>query len=401
MIGSRGLQGEEGFRGAVVRFRSRTSPPMSVDDDRPGSRQSRRELRAAVEATHDALRYDDLDEEVLPRLTRVLGASHTMLFQFDQHGAPDAMAGSLVEHIGAYSQEMFVQDPLQRALMVKPPKRGAVHTEDGLDWPDFLSSSAYHEFYNPLGMQQLRGIWITDVPYGTPGMTGVLISRRLRDGPFPEFADDALATLLPALEALRRRHLRLDAEKTRRARVSSAIGDLLPWPCLLIDRRGEVHWSAPEVTLLKQRTGIPEARLHAMLAGHVARLLRRSPADRAPAPICLELGDVEDRVRLTISRCERYPELAIVAFMPKDAGPRQLAALASRHALTPAEQRILQSLAAGGSNRMIAQELHVSLDTVKTHVQRVLAKLGVSSRTQAAVRVLEGLHWGTGAEGDE
>jgi DNA-binding NarL/FixJ family response regulator len=53
--------------------------------------------------------------------------------------------------------------------------------------------------------------------------------------------------------------------------------------------------------------------------------------------------------------------------------------------LTPREHEILAELARGHSNREIARALHLSEKTVKTHVSAVLAKLGLSDRTQAAL----------------
>jgi LuxR family maltose regulon positive regulatory protein len=54
--------------------------------------------------------------------------------------------------------------------------------------------------------------------------------------------------------------------------------------------------------------------------------------------------------------------------------------------LSEREQEILQLIAAGQSNREIAQHLIVGLNTVKTHVKSIYAKLDVYSRTQALVR---------------
>ena len=60
--------------------------------------------------------------------------------------------------------------------------------------------------------------------------------------------------------------------------------------------------------------------------------------------------------------------------------------------LTNREREILALIANGRSNKRIALELGISEKTVKAHVGRVLAKLGVSDRTQAAVlAVREGL----------
>ena len=63
-----------------------------------------------------------------------------------------------------------------------------------------------------------------------------------------------------------------------------------------------------------------------------------------------------------------------------------------RERLTPREREVLELIANGRSNKLIALELGISEKTVKAHVGRVLAKLGVADRTQAALlAVREGL----------
>ena len=53
--------------------------------------------------------------------------------------------------------------------------------------------------------------------------------------------------------------------------------------------------------------------------------------------------------------------------------------------LTPREQEVLDLIGRGYANKRIALELGIAEKTVKTHVSHVLAKLGVSDRTQAAL----------------
>ncbi|KQV89350.1 LuxR C-terminal-related transcriptional regulator [Pelomonas sp. Root1237] len=53
--------------------------------------------------------------------------------------------------------------------------------------------------------------------------------------------------------------------------------------------------------------------------------------------------------------------------------------------LTPRQKHVLHLLTQGLSNKLIARELGVSVDTVKDHVAAVLRALGVNSRTQAVV----------------
>lgn len=57
--------------------------------------------------------------------------------------------------------------------------------------------------------------------------------------------------------------------------------------------------------------------------------------------------------------------------------------------LSPREQEVLALLALGRTNAEIGEQLFLSVDTVKTYVRRVFAKLGVNNRTQAAMHAAE------------
>ncbi len=54
--------------------------------------------------------------------------------------------------------------------------------------------------------------------------------------------------------------------------------------------------------------------------------------------------------------------------------------------LTPRERQVLNLVATGMSNRLIGETLGITTGTAKAHVERVIGKLGVADRTQAAVR---------------
>ncbi|HEY1370738.1 MAG TPA: LuxR C-terminal-related transcriptional regulator [Gaiellaceae bacterium] len=103
------------------------------------------------------------------------------------------------------------------------------------------------------------------------------------------------------------------------------------------------------------------------------------------AHACRALGD-DDTAALEL-------EAARTVFAQLGAGP-DLAALAApaerdMHGLTQRELEVLRLVAAGRSNREIAAELVVSEHTVARHVQNILAKLSVSSRTGATAFAFE------------
>ncbi|MDQ7803185.1 response regulator transcription factor [Amycolatopsis sp. A133] len=99
------------------------------------------------------------------------------------------------------------------------------------------------------------------------------------------------------------------------------------------------------------------------------------------------------------------PEEIVAAIRTVVAGesllfPAAIRRLAARHAppagdglasagLTEREREVLRLMAVGLSNVEIAGELYLGIQTVKTHVGNVLAKLGVRDRTQAVIRAYE------------
>lgn len=64
---------------------------------------------------------------------------------------------------------------------------------------------------------------------------------------------------------------------------------------------------------------------------------------------------------------------------------REVRAPESPESLTERETEVLRLLAMGKANKEIARALTIGEQTVKTHVSNILAKLGVQSRTQAAL----------------
>ncbi|WP_051063347.1 response regulator transcription factor [Ilumatobacter nonamiensis] len=76
-----------------------------------------------------------------------------------------------------------------------------------------------------------------------------------------------------------------------------------------------------------------------------------------------------------LERVHRGDPVGVDPTNPADVGPT----------LTEREREVLALLARGATNREIADELYLSVDTIKTHVRKVFTKLAVSNRTQAAL----------------
>jgi DNA-binding CsgD family transcriptional regulator len=104
---------------------------------------------------------------------------------------------------------------------------------------------------------------------------------------------------------------------------------------------------------------------------------------------CRELGDRDsatmelEAARSSFRQLGAAPDLARVEALSPTAGPK------APMGLTRREVEVLALLATGKTNREIADVLVISEHTVARHVQNILAKLGVSSRTAASAFAFE------------
>lgn len=118
----------------------------------------------------------------------------------------------------------------------------------------------------------------------------------------------------------------------------------------------------------------------ALRAGASGFLLKTTPpAELAAAVRACHRGDLLFAPTVTRRLVETYVRRA----PPTGEVPDRL------HALTPRELDVLREVARGLSNAEIAARLYLGEATVKTHVTRVLAKLGLRDRVQAVVVAYE------------
>jgi len=121
----------------------------------------------------------------------------------------------------------------------------------------------------------------------------------------------------------------------------------------------------------------------ALRAGAQGYLLKdMEPEDLVPALEAAVRGEsvVAGEMVGTLARIVQG-DAAAEAEAPRPANPFAL--------LTPRETEILECIADGSSNKMIARALAITDGTVKMHVKSILRKLGMRSRVEAAVAAVE------------
>ncbi|HEY8723335.1 MAG TPA: response regulator transcription factor [Gaiellaceae bacterium] len=119
----------------------------------------------------------------------------------------------------------------------------------------------------------------------------------------------------------------------------------------------------------------------ALRAGASGFLLKDTPPEQLVSAIYV-IAQGEALLSPSITR-------RVISEFVKGRGPKQQAQFPRLQDLTARELEVMKAIARGLSNAEIAKELFVSETTVKTHVARILMKLGLRDRVQAVVLAYE------------
>ena len=151
-----------------------------------------------------------------------------------------------------------------------------------------------------------------------------------------------------------------------------------------IEATGRIKARLPEVEVIALTSFIEEARVVAAIeAGASGFLLKDAEADELAAAIrAAAAGEVhlDPAIAGIVARRMRDGGRASGA---GNGGPAGIGALTTR------ERDVLARVARGLPNRQIADDLGITERTARTHVSNILAKLGLASRTQAALLAVQ------------
>jgi DNA-binding CsgD family transcriptional regulator len=292
-------------------------------------------------------------------------------------------------------QEVAAQVDVMAELMHEHPLIVyTAETGDGsaMKISDFLTTEEWHrrriyrEVFQHIGMEHQIAVGL---PAVLPRLTAIALNRNELGDDFDE-RDRLVLNLL-------RPHLAQSHEQVRERErlgrmlgtVTGALGDTGAHVIALDPQPGDVTPGA--LVLLYRYFGRPgahdpfPARLSRWLEAQ-RRVAHAAAGDDLPGPLA-PIAVTRDGRRLVVRYLPATPTTQEALLLDERSSPVEAGEL-ERLGLTRREAEVLQLLGTGATNAALADQLHVSSSTVKTHLENIYRKLGAQSRAQAVAMAL-------------
>jgi DNA-binding CsgD family transcriptional regulator len=331
---------------------------------------------------HDALAATDLDS-----LTAMLAKRMPKLIDTEvgAYNEADPRRGRFVARMtepGAFNSEHFRawaehahQNPLVNHVLDNPDDLSVNRISDFIDHPTFQNTGLCAELYTPLRVE-----YQIAMPF--PVMDGAAVAMSFnREIDYTDREREILRLAQPCLIATYRNAQRLTDLHTGQQ-------DLLTWlesshsPVAILTLRGRILGAAPGVIDVIDRFASDPKRKHDRLPDTIVRWWRRAiaaPEPGSPTVAPLSLRRDDDVLRLTAIRTASGHDGILALQIAKAA----TTATGESLKLTYREIEVFRAVGRGMNNKAIAVAFGLSVRTVEKHVENLLNKLGVKSRTAA------------------
>ena len=341
-------------------------------------------------AASESLRIDQLDQEAIPKMARLLKASTTAFFRFDEQGILYPIGGTLFNDVPQYTAHYLAKDPIWEIIMKADPRLTVFCPVQAMGAKRFRQSAAYHEHYRFYEMEDLCLLRFTAPSFGTPGTIGVLLGRNSRESGFSQQDINIAHRLLPAFASAVRRMERFEILENEWLGLEALIQKTATQPCLAMDLNGHLLWISGPARFLLGPNFDPKKHMPEKLVASVKNLGRialkevATQGDFPTTELTLTFHDGR-KTLVNLSRCRASNGAPVVlAFFHESARPGEShSQVVHSWGLSPTEMRVLEHLVLGLSNSSIAARLFVSIETVRTHVKHILEKLQASTRGEA------------------
>jgi DNA-binding CsgD family transcriptional regulator len=347
-------------------------------------------VEAATAAASDAISLDELSAHAQPALSEAVGACDGILFSFDRDGLPFGI-GKAQWAMSEYVRRGYIHDD-PHARVGRRDDAVVRVASDLIERQELHRSRAYREFFAREHVEYAANLRLTPEVFGEPGAACLLMMRRADQTDFTRAEAEVMSAVMPAFQSAARRHARIQESLAKGKMLETVVETLIGEPVVVFDQQGRPIWRSDRA----HEVGCSAGPVSMKLSDEARRLAAAAQRERngRASKMGLELphngGPSIASADLLIAPGARGNPYVIARLREGKSDSVKLGMLADQYDLTPTETAVLGHIAEGLSNREIADRQRVSLETARTHVHRVLQKLGVPTRTRAALLTREG-----------
>jgi len=349
-------------------------------------------LDAAITAASDAISLDEIASHALPALSDAIGACDGFVYSFSHDRLPFGI-GKAQWAMGQYVERRYIDDD-PHARYGRRDEAVVRVASDLIERKELHRSRAYREFFRAEQVEYAANLRLTPATYGQPGASFMFMMRRADQTDFTREEAEMMAAAMPAFQAAARRHARIEASIEKGKMLETVVETLIGEPVVVFDKLGRAVWRSARA---RDTIGCApsESRLVSMRLSDAARRLATAAERDANARSTMgielphDVGPSAASADLLIAPGARGNHYVVARLHQGKTDSVKLGMIADQHELTPTETAVLAQIAEGLSNREIAERQRISLETARTHVHRVLQKLGVPTRTRAALLTRE------------
>lgn len=316
--------------------------------------------------------------------------------------------GWTMEEVQIY-RDYFAEDDPWNAYAQSAPVGIAARDFEYCPRAEAEASTAFREYYTPRDCVHGMGATILKTQTGISVFAAV---RGAAQGPFSDSEKALLQALVPHLQRATRLHGQL---ASMRAQMEILTGHLDRYrhPLLLVDGELRVLYAnaaAREAATLRDGLCIDHQRFQLAPADErmIRKMLRGFTDQRDREIRCMDVVRPSGKqswrlVLMPVAESRALPlgvsqPGAIILIPGIDPGPEpDLLLLQKSFSLTPAEARVASKLIQGRSLDEIAAETSNSIETVRTHVKRILSKTGTTRQGELIALLLRSFPFGPGA----
>lgn len=328
-------------------------------------------------------------DDALAAIAEEIGASLVVLYRVGRDGIEGTSPRGMDNPMGLYAARYFESCPLQDLKRRYNPEVAIV--TDMLSRSAVRRSEVFNEFYRAHRIERHLSVRLSSIEHGVPGCCGIVWCRSDSDRPWRAKDVEEMKRLRPLIASALDRSEQLDALRSaaRERDVLAAIVSVgVRAPRLVFDASARLVWASPSaVQILDHARGGPG--LEEAFRDAVRALLLQSQREPAPAAAMTSasgVGSPPVRASLLLVRTTPSAEPLVLVRIGDGDERDSVPARADGFGLSRAEASVLEVLRLGKNNREIARHLCVSVDTVRTHLKQIYAKMGVHSRLEAIVK---------------